>query len=692
MMKKTVILICIVQFLFGLDLYSQFYQWGTIPAGGGGYVTGIVAHPKEENLIYIRTDVGGVYRYEAPNDQHPDHPYWVQLMEWIPVENKSLWSTDGIALNPQNPDEIYVALGPGAGDSWIDTDPYPQGVYKSSNRGQTWKQVLNKRYRGNQGNRSTGECLAVIPEGEGNIVLAGTRFDGLFRSENGGSTWSNISTVPTDASGVGIRSIAFDPSNPAKVYLTAYNSGVYESSDRGVTFSLIDGTSSLNPRSVAVGTDGVVWITSKNGVYKYSGGSLVKNSPNASVSDYNSIAIDPTDPAHVVITQQLSAYKTKIFRTTNGGDRWQIITNNKTFYNNVPWYRDEHMGAAIAGVAFNPFDTKQLWFTDWYLPWKTDDVTAASIHYESVPWGVEELVIFDIVCPPTNAILYNGCADNGGLRHDSMTDYPTVRFGEQESTGIDFCELNPASIVRVSSNGWGASGFRVSRSDDAGDSWRTVYSPNVTGKVAYSSKDVKNYIFIPTGSNKTPLVTKDDGATWKNVSGLPSNTYNKEFWNNYNKALISDRINGNKYYAFISGKCYVSEDGGESFSQRSSGLPSPSSSDSPGVYMAASPYTEGDLWISIGGKGIYHSVNSGASFTKIEEFVNCKTVAIGPPINETTPIVYIHAQQESMGWGVFCSLNGGVDWMQINDEAHQVSNNPRQMAADRSVPGRLFIG
>ena len=45
-----------------------------------------------------------------------------------------------------------------------------------------------------------------------------------------------------------------------------------------------------------------------------------------------------------------------------------------------------------------------------------------------------------------------------------------------------------------------------------------------------------------------------------------------------------------------------------------------------------------------------------------------------------------------MGWGVFCSLNGGVDWSQINDGSFQVSNNPRQMAADRSYPGRLFIG
>lgn len=691
-MKKSILFLSML-LLCSLQLTAQIHEWTSLPAGGGGYITGIAAHPTEENLIYIRTDVGGLYRYEAPNDEHPDNPYWVQLMEWIEMDDYSLWSTDGIALNPQNPDEIYAALGSGAGDSWINSDPYPQGVYKSSDRGVTWKQVLDKRYRGNQGNRMTGECIAVIPEGEGEIVLAGTRIQGLFRTEDGGDTWTEITSVPADAAGVGIRSIAFDPSNPSKVYLTAYNYGVYESTDKGVTFSLIDGSSAIYPRCVAVASNGDVWVTSTKGVYRYIDGALVKGNPSMSVADYNGITIDPNDPNHVIISQLLSAYNTKVYRTTDGGGSWSTITSNKTFYNNVTWYTDDHMGAAIAGVLINPFNSNEFWFTDWYLPWKTDDVTADAVYFESAPWGVEELVIFDIVSPPTDAILYNGCADNGGLRHDSMTEYPTVKFGEQESTGIDFCEINPASVVRVSSKGWGASSFRVSRSDDAGETWRTVYSPDdETGKVAYSSKNTSNYIFIPTGSVKTPIVTKDDGDTWVEVSGLPGDTYNKEFWSNYNKPLISDRVNGNKYYAMIDGKCYVSEDGGSNFSVKAIGISQPSSSETPELYMVASPYEEGVLWLSVGGKGLYYSLDSGASFSAVDGFSNCKTVSVGPPITGTTPIVYAHAKHSTTGWGVFCSKDGGSSWTQINDSTCQVSNKPRQMAADRSYPGRVFIG
>ena len=44
-------------------------EYGSILAGGGGAVIGFYSHPLEAELYYLRTDVGGAYRWEKTNDK-----------------------------------------------------------------------------------------------------------------------------------------------------------------------------------------------------------------------------------------------------------------------------------------------------------------------------------------------------------------------------------------------------------------------------------------------------------------------------------------------------------------------------------------------------------------------------------------------------------------------------------------------
>ena len=52
---------------------SQPYEFNPVTIVAGGYVPGLIAHPTEPGLIYARTDIGSVYRWNPQNDR------------WIPL-------------------------------------------------------------------------------------------------------------------------------------------------------------------------------------------------------------------------------------------------------------------------------------------------------------------------------------------------------------------------------------------------------------------------------------------------------------------------------------------------------------------------------------------------------------------------------------------------------------------------------
>ena len=142
------------------------YVWRNVVMGGGGFVTGIVFHPRAKNLIYARTDVGGAYRWNEAVQK------WIPLTDWLGPADNNLLGIESIGLDPSDPQRVYLAAG-----------TYRQGraaILRSDNQGETFQLTeVPFKMGGNENGRFNGERLAVDPN-DGGIVFFGSRHDGLW--------------------------------------------------------------------------------------------------------------------------------------------------------------------------------------------------------------------------------------------------------------------------------------------------------------------------------------------------------------------------------------------------------------------------------------------------------------------------------------------------------------------------------
>ena len=162
------------------------WSYGQVAIGGGGFVTGIVS-TCEPGLFYARTDVGGAYRWDKDQDK------WISLSYDISEDDKGLLGIDGIAVDPNNAANVYLA----AGTSYFSNAK--TCILVSHDYGEHFKQVdvSDKiKVHGNGMGRGNGERIAVDPNNS-DIIYCGGRTGGMIRSTDAGETWETVSSFPT---------------------------------------------------------------------------------------------------------------------------------------------------------------------------------------------------------------------------------------------------------------------------------------------------------------------------------------------------------------------------------------------------------------------------------------------------------------------------------------------------------------
>jgi xyloglucan-specific exo-beta-1,4-glucanase len=714
-----------------LNNQSASYGWTRMESGGGGCATGIAFSTSVPDRLYVRTDVCAPHRFD------PNSNRWVYLGDRFqpeffsatrPGSDQGMNGSNGIVVNPKD-DNIVLATFGDADNS----DDNSGGVYRSIDKGTNWTQVLAVPVNANKlEDKRHDNPLAYDPD-DANTVYAGTQGSGLYRSTSGGATgtWSRVSGIATTAKVLGV---AVDPSSTlvsgrrSVVYASVYGSGIYRSTDGGVSFALLPGSPARSARLIA-GNDVTVYVaaevdgnSSGGGIWRFRGGTWTEITPSGFKNQsFRSVTVNPYNAS-----QLIAALANDMFRSTDGGASWVKVNNGSM--TQPAGFTLTADGATVhspwreaSNVYFDPHHDGTVYLADIFMVWKTTNAYTSPVSWTPLYRGLNNSIPFSMTAPPQAAsgkvdLLYAGGADYKNYRYNSLTQLPAANLTSSSVsgvyngylTGVDYCEKSP-TVLWVATNDYAADG-RVLRKDANVSNWgfnqdlpfsRPYPLDTQVGgpKIAASATDPLRAVYV-AGNNLAAKYTADGGTTWATCGGLPTGALSINYAYDFNKPVAADRVNGNLFYCYFSqnsGELYRTQNGGGTWTKSNTSLPAMGSV---GVtiydYMVnvvAAPSHEGRVWVSLGTNGVWKSTDSGVSFEKIPYFSITKCVDFGKEApGSTVPTAYVYGKEASTGtWGIYRSLDWGVTW-QLITPADQPMETLGVMAADRKEYGRVFMG
>ena len=334
----------------------KFYQWRSIGPDRGGRsiaVAGVKGRPKE---AYFGATGGGLWKTVDGGDN------------WAPVTDGQITSASigAVDVSETNPDIVFIGTGescirgnimPGdgvyksvdAGKTWTHvgfrdaqniskirihpTDPNTvfvaafgqhgvpndeRGIFKSTDGGKTWRRVLFRN------NRTPAIDLSIDRTNPRVMYAAlweayrveyqmssGGPGSGLFKSTDGGDTWTEITRNPGLPAGVVGRigvSVSGADSNRVYALVENENGGLFASDDAGATWRLINDNRNIRQRAFYY-THVIADPKNRDTVYALNvsayrstdGGKTLTNVGGGTHGDHHDLWIDPDNPQHLVI-------------------------------------------------------------------------------------------------------------------------------------------------------------------------------------------------------------------------------------------------------------------------------------------------------------------------------------------------------------------------------------------------------
>ncbi|MEU2060077.1 1,4-beta-glucanase [Streptomyces sp. NPDC013455] len=680
------------------------YRWRNVVQGGTGFITGVLFHPSVRGLAYLRTDIGGAYRWDDRAGR------WIPLTDHLGWDDWNLLGVEAVAVDPAHPNRVYLSLG-----AYTQVWAGNGAVLRSDDRGATWKRTdLNVKLGANEDGRGCGERLLVDPRDSDTLWL-GTRHDGLLKSADRGATWKAASfPAAPGASGQGIT---FLVAAGRTVYAgwgdsdgSADKPNLYRTSD-GVTWEAVPGQPSGTAAKVPIRAaydrhTRELYVTYANapGPNGQSDGSVHKLrtssgkwsevtpvKPGGTRADgsadsfgYGGVAVDARRPGTLVVsTNNRWSDVDTIFRSVNGGRTWTslkdsaVLDVSETPY--LTWGADKpKFGWWIQAVALDPFDSRHVVYGTGATLYGTRDLK----HFAPQVRGVEEASVRQLISPPTGqAHLLSGSGDIGVMYHERLTASPSRGMASNPvfgtSTGLSLATATPSYVVRA---GWGDHG-NGAYSNDGGKTWTPFTTQPAPAKSApgpiATNADGSVLLWSFGTANPTHRST-DNGATWTEIPTCPKGA-----------APVADPLDPARCYAFdtTTGTLFASTDSGRTFTARASGL----STGDPEFQLVAAPGRTGELWLSLKGNGLHRSTDGGTTFTKITSCHASHTLGFGKAARGASyPAMYMVGAIGTIT-AVYRSDDEAKTWTRINDDRHQWGWTGAAITGDPRVYGRVYI-
>ncbi|CAN5734532.1 hypothetical protein BH10BAC3_BH10BAC3_40000 [soil metagenome] len=301
----------------------------------GGSIGVVAVAPSDETILYVgegentlrgnvSEGLGGMWRSDDGG------------RSWRNIGLKDGRHIVRIIIHPKNPDIVWVAVmghlfGPNK----------ERGIYKTTDGGKSWKQILYI-------NDQTGISDLVMEPGNPQTLYAGSwrvirtpyslesggEGSGLWKSTDGGETWTNIASKKGLPKGTwGIVAVAVAPSNTDKIYALVENEkgGLFVSTDAGETWTLQSSDNNIRQRAwyytkvfVDPANENMVYCPNVNLMASKDGGKTF-SSIRTPHGDHHDLWIDPEDGKRMIVADDGGAQT-----SFDAGANWSTYYNQPT--------------------------------------------------------------------------------------------------------------------------------------------------------------------------------------------------------------------------------------------------------------------------------------------------------------------------------------------------------------------------